>query len=116
VEVIVFGSLAMRSVSARWVSPCGSPSLSQRRMMYWSGVRPRWAMRWRKVWLRPYHARRSSTGRRLATRALAGDGAGEVFGMATHIFPRPATGEPAMDLKTKWEQNARDAKKSQRNN
>ena len=62
---MVFGSLAIKSVSSRCVNQAGSPSLSQRKMLNWSGVILRCVTRWRKDWFNPYHARRSSGGRRL---------------------------------------------------
>ncbi len=62
-EATVFGSLLINSVRRRCVMPSFSSNV--RITVNWSGVTPRCAMRRRKAWFNPYHARRNSSGKRL---------------------------------------------------
>ncbi len=69
-EATVFGSLLIKVVSWR----CEMPSCSSnvRSAVNWSGVSPRCAMRRRKAWFKPYHARRNNGGNRRRSGASMG--------------------------------------------
>ena len=77
-EAIVFGSLAMLLVSPLCVKPSPSCSSKVRMAVNWSGVTPVWAIRRRKAWFNPYHARR----RRMGSRRRSGASTGNLFAFA----------------------------------
>ncbi len=79
----MLGSLLMSWVRSRWVSPRASPSRSVRITVNWSGVMPKWVMRRRKAWFKPYQARRSNGGSRRRPGESRGGAAALGFGPGT---------------------------------
>ncbi len=66
-DATVFGSLLIKCVSSRCVTPLGSDSSKLRITVNWSGVTSVCAMRRRNAWFKLYHARRSNGGKRRRT-------------------------------------------------